>query len=381
MSQVLADPAFTDLAPPGFRDEPGVRDHAPRWLQSWSIGTVFAALILLTLGAIVTTFRVGMADPVWPTQAWHLLLVSWQEPSAGFLIEHTHRLVGNVVGCCVIVLAIGLWCYEPRVWLRRLALLLTVSMIVALALGFGFHGTNMWIAAVGTIFGSLIVLMILAVRLRDAAVWLRVFGSIALGCVMLQGVLGGFRVQLDALFGPGLAVIHGCFAQIVFAMLAAFTVLTGQRNRQEVQTPKAVRRGSAHIVGILVIQLVLGAMLRHTMTPLWQRLHLLTAFVAVAGVVWLTVRVLSDRDRLPALVRPILVLAVLTGLQILFGAEAWMGRFSAGGLLPELRKVTIGQAVVRTGHVVIGSCVLAAAVVTTLLSYQRAALVTGRAAA
>ena len=40
-----------------------------------------------------------MADPVWPTYPWHLLLISWDEPSPGFIIEHTHRLVGYVAGC------------------------------------------------------------------------------------------------------------------------------------------------------------------------------------------------------------------------------------------------------------------------------------------
>jgi heme A synthase len=344
-------------------------------LHRWAVGTLVASLVLLLLGAIVTTFRVGMADPVWPTQAWHLLLVSWQEPSAGFLIEHTHRLVGNLVGCGVIVLALGLWYYEPRVWLRRLALLLDGSMIVALALGFGLHDSSLWIAAAGTIVGTLAVLLILALRVRDGRVWIRFFGTAALGGVMLQGLLGGFRVKLNALFGPDLAIIHGCFAQVVFAALAALTVVTGPRFRHPVQTPAPVPRGSKYLVGILFLQLVLGALLRHTTAPLWQRLHLLTAFAATTGIVWLTFRVLSDQPRCDHLVRPVLILAVLTGLQILLGAEAWMGRFSPGGLPPELRPVTIGQAVVRTGHVVVGSCVLAAGVVTALLSNRRAVFV------
>jgi heme A synthase len=381
MSQAFADFVRTDIAPRAPGVETAHVAGTPRWLHRWSVGTVTAAFVLLTLGAIVTTFRVGMADPVWPTQAWHLLLISWQEPNAGFLVEHTHRLAGNIIGCCVIVLSIGLWWYEPRVWLRRSALLLTVSMIVALALGFGLHGTNMWIAAIGAILGTTVVLSCLAVRLRDAAVWVRVFGTVALGCVMLQGLLGGFRVQLDALFGPGLAVIHGCFAQMVFALLAAMAVLTGERTCDGLQVPRPIRRGSVHLLGILVVQLVFGAMLRHTTAPLWQRLHLLTAFVAVAGIIWLSIRVLSEPDRCRTLLRPVLVLAVLTGLQILFGVEAWMVQFSAGGLSPELRSITIGQAVVRTGHVLVGSCVLATAVVTALHAHLRAALASRRAVA
>src|SRR6266702_4627737 len=92
----------------------------PRWLHRWAVLTACATFILLLLGAVVTTFRVGMADPIWPTYPWHLLLVSWEEPRPGFLIEHTHRLAGYMVGCCVIALVAGLIVVEPRRWVRWL---------------------------------------------------------------------------------------------------------------------------------------------------------------------------------------------------------------------------------------------------------------------
>ncbi len=86
----------------------------PRWLHAWAVLTAVVAAVLLALGAVVTTFRVGMADPVWPTYPWHLLLISWDEPSPGFVIEHTHRLAAYAAGFCVIVLAVGLWFAGPR---------------------------------------------------------------------------------------------------------------------------------------------------------------------------------------------------------------------------------------------------------------------------
>src|SRR5438067_3475709 len=129
-----------------------VTHHCP-WLHRWAVLTVCATFVLLLLGAVVTTFRVGMADPIWPTYPWHLLLISYDEPRPGFIIEHTHRLAGYIVGCCVIVLAIGLWYYHPRRWLG----------------------------------------------------WL---GVLALAGVIVQGLLGGFRVVLNALVGTNLALIH-----------------------------------------------------------------------------------------------------------------------------------------------------------------------------
>src|SRR5713226_1325162 len=125
----------------------------PRWLHRWAVLTVCATFILLLLGAVVTTFRVGMADPIWPTYPWHLLLVSWEEPKPGFLIEHTHRLAGYIVGCCVIGLAVGLWRFDCRPTVRRL-------------------------------------------------------GVIALLAVIFQGVLGGLRVKEDEWLGTELAIVH-----------------------------------------------------------------------------------------------------------------------------------------------------------------------------
>src|SRR5262249_52904668 len=115
----------TALAEPRLRADTTVRDTAPSspLVHFWAVLTVCATFCLLALGGILTTFRVGMAAPVWPTSPWPLLLISWDEPSAGFLIEHTHRLAGYIVGCCIIVLTAGLWLGERRRWMSWLGTL------------------------------------------------------------------------------------------------------------------------------------------------------------------------------------------------------------------------------------------------------------------
>src|SRR5437764_14878344 len=102
----------------------------PRALHAWAVLTVLATVALLALGAIVTTFRVGMADPIWPTYPWHLLLISWDEPSAGFLVEHTHRAFGYLVGCLAIMLAVGLWLKDARAWVGWLGIVALVGVVV-----------------------------------------------------------------------------------------------------------------------------------------------------------------------------------------------------------------------------------------------------------
>ena len=44
-----------------------------------------------------------MADPIWPTAPWHLLIIDWVEPGRGFLIEHTHRILGYLAGAMILV--------------------------------------------------------------------------------------------------------------------------------------------------------------------------------------------------------------------------------------------------------------------------------------
>jgi heme A synthase len=304
----------------GTINNPGI--DTPRWLHRWALLTVGATFVLLLLGAVVTTFRVGMADRVWPTYPWHLLLISWEEPSAGFLIEHSHRLAGYLVGCCVIVLAVGLWMTESRRWLR----------------------------------------------------WL---GTLALLGVIVQGLLGGFRVKLNELVGTDLATIHGCFAQLVFALLVTLAVVTTRTwllpARDGATVPTNVRRWSLSVFGLVYLQIVLGAIMRHTYSPLAQRGHLLAAFAVVAAVVWLLKITLEHAETDRSLTVAMGWLVGLIGIQILLGVEAYLRRFAAG-VPPELQQVNVGQAVVRTAHVMVGFLSLAAAAVVCLRAHRQVAL-------
>jgi cytochrome c oxidase assembly protein subunit 15 len=277
--------------------------------------TVCATVALLTLGAVVTTFRVGMADPIWPTYPWHMLLISYQEPRPGFIIEHTHRLAGYIVGCCVIVLAIGLWRYHAHRWLG----------------------------------------------------WL---GVTALAAVILQGLLGGFRVKLNALVGTDLALIHGLFAQLVFALLVSLALFTSRSWSALVALPpgartNGVRRLSVMTVLLIFVQLVFGAILRHTDSPSGPRGHILIALVVVAAVAWLVKDVFDQRGGEKSLTVPVGLLAALVAVQVLLGVEALLIRFTTPGL-PDLHSASFSEAIIRTAHFVLGSLIFATAVVVSL---------------
>ena len=287
--------------------------HHP-WLHAWAVLTACATFVLLLLGAIVTTFRVGMADPIWPTYPWHLLLVSWEEPRPGFLVEHSHRLAGYIVGCGVIVLAVGLWRSDRRSVVR----------------------------------------------------WL---GVAALLGVIIQGLLGGFRVVLDRYLGNNLALIHGCFAQLVFGLLVILAALTSRptgvlRSKVGLRERRLWRICLA-TTGLIYLQIIFGALFRHTYSTWAQREHLLTAFAVVAGTVWIVKETIDLPNRDKRLMRAVWCLAALVVVQLFLGVEAWMVRMTAVDVA--------WQAVIRTAHVLVGSLIFAASLVTTLRAYSHLA--------
>ena len=289
---------------------------APRWLHIWAIITVIATAVLLALGGLVTTLRVGMADPIWPTTPWYLFAESWVEPKPGFLIEHGHRLAGWIVGMLSIVLAAGLW-------------------------------------------------------LKAATFGVKTLGLACLCGVIVQGLLGGFRVRLNALYGLDLAVIHGCFAQLVFGLLVVTAVATAPPSTQPEPSEadrKRIRELALLLTGVVLVQLIWGALVRHNPTPLAQRLHLITAFAVVAAAVWTMRSARNSATNWERLRKPCIILSAFLVLQILLGVEAWMGKFTSG-VLPELQRITKELAVIRIAHVLIGTGILATSF--TLLAMTR----------
>src|SRR5579871_2428345 len=290
---------INDVAAPSsapMTDESVPARPVPRWLHWWAVLAVCATVVLLVLGQLVTTFRAGMADPIWPTEPWYLLN-NYKEKRPGYLIEHSHRIAGYTVGGLVAVLALGMWATTPAKGARRAGLL---AIIVLLA-GYGqFHRAMIDqrdpmvrpVVPAGPVWAMVAALgMLLALgrssRARGAG--LRLLAVVALVAVMAQGLLGGLRVRLNDWFGTDFAIVHGVFAQVVFCLLVCVAVLTDRPPAREL--PVAARRLvnplTAGLVALLFVQLVWGALVRHASTPLNQRLHILTAFLVVAVGVWL----------------------------------------------------------------------------------------------
>jgi len=358
----------------------------PRWLRGWAILTALAAGLVIVLGSLITTFRVGMSDPVWPTEPWFLVVNShvWvHEPASGFLIEHTHRFVAWGIGLFAAVLAFGAWATEPNRRLRWLGLgALTLLLVAYLGLhgemgaawrarkaGGELHWPTVTAAACGLAALGVAVVGVLSARGSSAGKWFRVAAALGLMAVMVQGLLGGYRVFLDQLMGTQLAAIHGSFGQITLSLLVAVVVLSAPRRRNDTvpaDDRPALSNLTLALAAGVVVQLVWGVWVRHLASPVAQRLHILTAFVVVGLVVAVLLRVFRSPTTRAQLGGYAWLLGLIVVGQLVLGVEAYLGKFALTGpealKPPELRAITSYGAVVRTAHTLLGAALLATAV-------------------
>jgi heme A synthase len=304
----------------------------PRWLHALAVLTVVATLPLVFLGAEVTTKDAGMSDPIGFRTPWDLIQrLADAVGFGGLQIEYSHRLAGFTVGLCAIALAVSMAVFDRRRGWR----------------------------------------------------WM---GAVALALVCIQGMLGKYRVDLNALFGRDLALVHGAFAQLVIAVLVCVALVTSRGwVRSDFTTePRALasgpdphanahgsaglRRGSILTMLLIYGQLILGGVIRHRDFLLGSRLHLTGAFIVAMSVVWLYRRV-RQSERRPGMAFAANMLLGLVGLQILLGIEAWLSRaqafFLPGAPLPHHADW------IRSAHYVLGTLIFATSVVIALKANRR----------
>ena len=216
----------------------------PKKLLHWYAVVAAASVsLLICSGGLVTSHDAGMAVPDWPnTFGYNMFLFPVSRWVGGVFFEHTHRLIASTVGLLTVVLCIALFVIEDRRWVKTL-------------------------------------------------------GLIAVGAVVVQGILGGLRVtENNAVLG----LFHGCLAQGFFALMATIALVTsrfwerleragteGNAATNHTSTRRAVGLASeaalhkspltSHlslltscrawvvvVTGMVFLQLVLGASMRHS---------------------------------------------------------------------------------------------------------------------
>ena len=229
--------------------------------------TAAATLVLIVFGGLVTNTGAALAVPDWPTTFGHnMFLYPWSGMVGGIFYEHSHRLIGSVVGMLTLALAASCWPHGGA--LRRL-------------------------------------------------------GVIAVVAVVLQGVLGGLRVVL---LQDTLAILHGCLAQAFFGLVTAIAFLAS-RARQAAPAPDvspALRALAQGAVGLVYLQIAFGALLTHQGRLLF---HLTGAVLVFAVVPMVTARARRSGDPVAAAAGGFLLAALAA--QLVLGGGSYLVRVSS----------------------------------------------------
>jgi cytochrome c oxidase assembly protein subunit 15 len=155
-----------------------------------------------------------MAVPDWPTSfGYNMFFFPWSMIVGGIFYEHSHRLLGALVGALTVGLMAWVWLVDPRRWLK------------------------------GAAAGAVIL-------------------------VVVQGALGGLRVVWAK---DQIGIIHAVSGQAFFVMVAAMALWSsGYWARVESAAGGAdalalgrVGRAGFAVLALVLVQLVIGATMRH----------------------------------------------------------------------------------------------------------------------
>ena len=171
---------------------------------------VLATLLLIFVGALIKSHEVGLSVPDWPTSyGKQMFSFPLSEMVGGIFFEHGHRLFATIVGFLTLVLAIIVGFSNQPKWVKQISLL-------------------------------------------------------ALVLVISQGLLGGMTVLY--FLPPPISILHGILAQTFFAItiFIAYSQSKIRSRKQKSLSAPYVRRGAIILASLVYIQLILGALMRHT---------------------------------------------------------------------------------------------------------------------
>lgn len=282
-----------------------------------------ATYLLIVIGGLVRATGAGLACPDWPL--CHGRFLPPFEPLV--LIEWSHRLVASVVGLLTLAIAVTAWRkLRGRVEFTRPATLALFLVAVQIALG-GLtvrHELTAWlvVAHLGTAMAFFATLIVLAVttmigadrRRRDPFRTLTIVTlAVTFGLVLIGGYVSASGAGLACpdwplCYGQLLPSLSGSVGAHLLhrfaALLAGVLILTtaAAAYRTQARRPQ-VQAASAIAVGLLILQVILGALnIEYGLADAVTTAHLATAAALFATLVVLAV--LADRLPESAAYRP-----------------------------------------------------------------------------
>lgn len=263
-------------------DNPASPSVASIGLRIATLLTTVFAFPLIWMGGLVTSHAAGMSVPDWPNSYGYNMFAlpfsHWLgEYAGGTFYEHTHRLLGTLVGLAAFWATAICWGPSRSTFWRRIwkgsTLFFTALFVISLAVSWWLRHagkiteeqyrplTHVFSGAASMAVASLILW---CCQRRDPLRWRRWTVTSVLLIVIVQGLMGGFRVTEISLF---LAKLHGIFGQMVFAFAAVVAVMCSRWWSFAPRLPAAASGWlkPTCVIAVLLIstQLVLGALMRH----------------------------------------------------------------------------------------------------------------------
>lgn len=226
-----------------------------RWLARLGAVAAISALPVLLSGGIVTSVEAGKAVPDYPgTYGYPMFLFPLQHMTGGIYYEHAHRLFGSLVGLCTLVLTIAVIIKDPRK-LVKFAAVIALLLVIAQGLAGGLG------------------------RVGGAIVPLTELNEVTSAEVPLD-----LNKDVDTASAVAWAIFHGVVGQLTFAylcvvgaMLSPVWIAAASRKRPD----SLVRTFALIALLAYLLQLFLGAGLRHTGHPGFQHPHIAMSIVVV----------------------------------------------------------------------------------------------------
>ncbi|WOO40281.1 COX15/CtaA family protein [Rubellicoccus peritrichatus] len=315
-----------------------IRNRTTNYKPLFFAFSVFAMLwvtLLLYAGAYTTSIQAGMAFLDWPLSNSSVNPDGWLT-NEDMRAEHSHRLLGAKLGMLAIAMVIWTQLREARVGVRRLAITILVVIV-------------------------------------------------------LQGLLGGMRVLFDQLntgwdhniVARTFAVFHACGAQITVCMLVAMAAINSRAwiERQaglKAPVSQNIRRWGYASVAVLFVQIILGAVMRHSGAGLAIPTFPLTPDGSIFPAFWnfpITINWLHRAGAVAATIVLVIFVGKILGSSITRKPLGWLG-WTVCALL--VIQIFLGAATIWThknpvmasNHMVVGAFLLGSTWLLTLLTLR-----------
>lgn len=271
------------------------------WLHRYATLLAVCTLFLVVAGASVTSKEAGLSVPDWPLSYGQVM----PQMTGGVFFEHGHRMVATTVGFMTIIL---------MVWLTRI----------------------------------------------ETRKWMKTLGIVALGAVIVQGLLGGLTVKL--MLPPAVSISHACLAQLFFSTTVAIALFTSKSwlsgpEIVEDQGWPSLRTLAIVTPAMVLTQIALGASFRHRAIGVLP--HILFSMIVTLAVLFSATFVLHQFPNHRALSTAAKALLGITLFQVLLGVGAYYTRLEAA-------QEPLAMVLTTVAHVATGGLTLAASVVLSI---------------